>query len=150
MPSSPIRLADLPSYKRAIVATGDCAFATARDAYLECISACRDANDLPNLGFLLQRLGDVEAEAGNRHAAEERHLEAISLDPRSPLPRIFFARSFLQLIHDAEAARVELNRAEALLAAGNFPCDAEELPFAYYEREIAALRAKMPPSAKIQ
>jgi len=107
---SPVRLSDLPCYERALVAAADRNLSAARNAYLECISICRAANDLPNLGFLLQGLGDVEAQAGNQHAAERYHHEAISLDPRSPLPRIFFARSLLRYVHDFEAARIEPRR----------------------------------------
>ena len=143
MRHTPIRLRELPSYEKAVVAAADREYGVARVAYLECISICRDANDVHNLGFLLQNLGDVEAEAGNRELAERYHHEAIALDPNSPLPRLFYARSLFRHVHDVEAALAELHRAQSMLATANFPCDAEELPFGYYEREIAELRAEI-------
>jgi predicted Zn-dependent protease len=135
-----MNLSDLPSFKRAVRAAVDADYSVARDAYLECISVCRGERDFPNVGFLLQQLADVEADSGDRDAAKRKHQEAIALDPGSPLPRIFFAQSLIRRLHDPGAAIVELDRAQSLLAASNFPCDGQELPFTYYEREIAKLR----------
>lgn len=143
MRNTAIRLSELPGYRKAIIAAADRDYAVARAAYLQCISVCRNANDISNLGFLLQNLGDVEAEAGNRELAERYHQEAIALDPASPLPWLFYARSLFRHVHDAEAAIAELHRAQSMLAPSNFPCDAEELPLDYYEREIAKLRAEI-------
>ena len=138
-----VRLSDLSSYKTAVVATGDRKFDVARAAYRECITVCRTAGDASSLGLLLQMLGDMEAEAGNLSDFERCHAEAIALDPRSPLPRFFYARSLFRYVKDVSAAEGELGRVESMLAASNFPCDREELPLSYYESEIRNLRAEI-------
>jgi predicted Zn-dependent protease len=124
----------------AVMAAGDRRFDVARAAFCECIAVCRNENDNSHLGLLLQMLGDMEAEAGDAEAFTRCHTQALALDPQSPLPRLFYARSLLRHLKDPCAASAEVFSAEALLAASNFPCD-DELPFAYYEREIATLRA---------
>jgi len=138
-----IRLSDLPSYKTAVFAADEGQFDVARDSYRKCIATCRTAGAIGHLALLLQMLGDMEAEAGNLTEFERCHAEAISVDPKSPLPRFFYARSLFRHLRNAAAAEAELGRVESMLAASNFPCDDEELPLSYYEREIHDLRAEI-------
>ena len=138
-----VRLSELPSYKTAVVAGIDHNFDVARAAYRECINICRAARDAGSLALLLQMLGDMEAEAGNLNEFERCHAEAIALDPRSRLPRFFYARSLFRYLKHVKAAEAELGRVESMLATSNFPCDDGELPLSYYEREIGQLRAEI-------
>ena len=137
------RLDHLPCYLRAIFAVADHDLDAARAAIRECLAECRTAGATDDLSSMLQMLGGVEAEAGNRAAFERHYAEAIALEPNSPLPRLFFAHALFHSFKDASAARRELAQTDLVLPAPEYPSEHAERARAMIEDVIKKLQDEL-------
>ena len=81
-----MRLSDQPEYLTAIPAALNGDYVTARSNLLPLLSRARAEGDTATICYLLQTMGDIEARSGNQDRGHKLHLEAVALDPKSPLP----------------------------------------------------------------
>ena len=132
-----MRLSDQREYLDATVATTEGNFEVARVKWKTLLARARAESDTFNVVGLLQRLGDVEAEAANFDLAHSLHMEALQLDPSSPLPVLLYAKSLLHIFRRPDLARSRVADAQALLAS--LKPSEDELPKSWYEKEIHAL-----------
>jgi tetratricopeptide (TPR) repeat protein len=134
-----MKLSEQPEYLVAIPAATRRDFSAARENLEVLLNRAEAEGDIGTLGYLLQTLGDVEAHSGNHQRAIELHQKAISLDPNSPLPYLFYARGLFRAFGDPDASLVALSKAENILATV-WQDDENELPRSYYEREFQSLK----------
>jgi len=137
-----MRLSDQPEYKAAIPAALDGDFATAR-YNLRALMARADAEgDKASAGYLRHILGDIEAKAGNPTLGHSLHLEAIALDPQSPLSLLLYAQGLLRAFREPDLAKARLTEAKTLLGTSP-PSDSNELPPEWYEKEFDELHQEI-------
>ncbi len=134
-----MKLSEQPEYLVAIPAAARKDYAVARENLETLLYRAEAEGDVRSLGFLLQTLGDVEAYSGDQQRATELHQKAIALDPRSPLPYLFYAQGLFRAFGNSKASLGMLSEAERILATV-WRDDENELPKSYYEREFQNLK----------
>lgn len=134
-----MKLSQQPEYLVAVPAAVSGDFLLARQHLETLLSRVEAGDDFSSLGYVLQILGDVEANLGNSERATQLHERAIALDAQSPLPYLFYAQGLLRAFRDPEKSLAALREAEKVLLSDWRESD-DELPKSYYEHEIHALR----------
>lgn len=132
-----MRLSEQKEYLAAMLAADKGDVIAVRTNLMLLLGRARAENDTLNVVYMHQRLGDVEAKSGNIEKAHSLHIEAIGLDPSSPLPVLEYAKSLLRVFRRPDLASARVMEAQALLASLS-PSD-DELPRSWYEKEIHAL-----------
>ena len=133
-----MKLSEQPEYLVAIPAKLEGNFTLARKNLQVLVARAEDQGDIRALGYLLQTLGDCEAHDGNHQRGAELHQKAISLDPNSPMPYLFYAQGLFRAFGNRDASLAMLSEAEQVLAMSQ--CDEDEMPKSYYEREFQILK----------
>ena len=123
---------------------------TVRQNLQELIIRARGKGDNLTTGFLLQKLGDVEAMSGNVERAESLHSEALALDPDNPLPLLLYAKGLLKAFRRPDLALTQLGVLEKLLNSGRWVQGDDEPPREYYESEASILRKEIDHSQEQQ
>jgi len=132
-----------PEYRAAIFAATRGDHVAARAGFGNLVAQARTEGDIETLGFLLHNLGEVEARAGNHDQAHLLYREAISLDPLSPQPLLFYAQSLLRAFGRPGLVEEAIQEAEQRLNAPAWGQVPQELPRSYYEREFQLLREEL-------
>jgi len=114
-------------------------YAAARSNLEILILRARAERDGRNLGHLLQVLGDLEARCGSEALGHKLHMEAVQLDPESPLPLLRYAQGLLEAFKRTDLAKARLAEAEAMLDSKT-TLATDELPRTWYQSEFERLR----------
>ena len=121
-----MKLSEQPEYLVAIPAALSRDFSTARKNLQILLSRAKGEKDTQTTGYLLQVLGDVEAEADNIEVAHSLHEEALSLDPGNPRPQLLYAKGLLRAFRRPDLALRRLTEVETLISSGRWEPDEDE------------------------
>ena len=138
-----MKLSEHEEYRTAVMASLECEFKTARNAYLQLIQIAETEDDISALSYLLQCLGDVEVRDGNRQAGWELHRQAIEHSLSIPFVLIKFARSLAKYFGRTDLAVEYLNEAERLLDSPEWKSTDDNISVESYAGQIATARQEV-------
>ena len=132
----------LDCWMRAIIAASERDPDEARTVIRGCLAEYRNSGDRDRVSSMLQLLGDVEMNSGNRVAFEQHYAESVAVSPRPHGALLFYAEALLFRAGDRQAALEALTDLESILADRRNVAAAADMPGTFYEDAIAALRAE--------
>lgn len=138
-----MKLSEQPEYLVAIPAAASKDFSTARKNLQILLSRARGEKDSQTTGYLLQALGDVEAEAGNVEIAHSLHEEALSRDSGNPLPLLLYAKGLLRAFRRPDLALKRVAEIESLMSSGRWTPGKDEPSREWYQAELTTLRQEI-------
>lgn len=103
------------------------------------IARMRKEEDNLITGYLLQTLGDMEAKDGNIEVAHSLHLDAINLDPNTPLPHLLYATGLIRAFNRPELALIKIQEIRSLLDSEAWQPNVNEPSLAWYINELDSL-----------
>jgi tetratricopeptide (TPR) repeat protein len=103
------------------------------------ISRARHEGDSLTMGYLLQALGDLEAQEGNMQAAHSLHREAIELDSHTPLPYLLYATGLFRAFNRSDLAVNQIRELRVLLRSGEWKPTVNDPSRNWYMNELNAL-----------
>jgi hypothetical protein len=138
-----MKLSEQPEYRIAIPAAAIGDYATARTNLETLVARAEAQGDETIAGYLLQKLGNVEASAGNFELGHALHKRAIDLDPSSPSPVLLYARGLAREFRQPAQALAHLATVEAWVSSPNWTPQEDEFGREWYMHECQELRASI-------
>ncbi|MCF6203218.1 MAG: hypothetical protein L3J59_06025 [Methylococcaceae bacterium] len=100
------------------------------------ISRGQSEGDMLTTGYLLQVLGDKEAEIGNIKIAHLLHRKAINLDADTPLPHLIYATGLLRAFNRPDLAIKQIRELRSLLQIGKWKPTVNEPSRHWYLKQL--------------
>ena len=103
------------------------------------ISRGQREGDTLTTGYLLQVLGDKEAEIGNIKIGHLLHRKAINLDTETPLPHLIYATGLLRAFNRPDLAIKQVRELRSLLQIGTWEPTVNEPSHNWYLKQLNSL-----------
>ncbi len=103
------------------------------------ISRGQSEGDTLTTGYLLQVLGDKEAEIGNIKTGHLLHRKAINLETDTPLPHLIYATGLFRAFNRPDLAIKQIRELRSLLQIGKWKPTVNEPSRNWYLRQLNSL-----------